>query len=620
MPRTPYEEGPVNVSEMVTEREPVVQATPVLPARRTGVFALAVIAGYVLIGIAAFWAVLPESSQRVVEGADSIVVIWFLAWVPHSLANGLNPLFSHAIFMPTGVNLAQNTESPFLGLVTAPFALFLGAVARADLLMVLAMPVSATATFVVLRKWKVWGPAAAIGGLIYGFSPYAVGQSSGHLFLVFVPLPPFIALTVTSILQRRESPRRLGIQLGLLVVAQFLCEPEILATVAIVIAWAMVCVVVHHRARVAEVTRALLQPFGIAFVLVAVLLAYPVWMMLVGPQHYAGTAQGVVNPYYNDLLSFVIPGPLQKVSLGMGSLGVHIHRIPYVSEVDGYIGIPLLLLAMFFAWRSRRSPRMQLAMAILFGAALLTLGPHLVVDGRLTHVPLPFLVISHLPVFDNVLACRISLEVDACLAAVIAFGLDDIHRAPARVHQHGPPARQKMGIIFAVITLVALVVTQLPVWPYPAQSIRALPTQIRQVIPPGDPVAITYPYASPVFVQPMLWQAEDHFAFSLTGGYSLHPGPDGRPTGFPNPMNPPGLELFLYGQEGFNRYLPPVPISPELLATTRIALFRYHIRLVVVDRSANGAGPVVDLFTRVLGQPEVSAGSFMLWASSHGSL
>ena len=99
----------------------------------------------------------------------------------------------------------------------------------ANLLMVLAMPMSASAAFMVLRKWEVWRPAAALAGLIYGFSPYMVGESLGHLSLVFLPLPPLIALTVVSIAKKQGSPLWLGTRLGLLVTAQFLISPEVLA-------------------------------------------------------------------------------------------------------------------------------------------------------------------------------------------------------------------------------------------------------------------------------------------------------------------------------------------------------------------------------------------------------
>jgi hypothetical protein len=263
---------------------------------------------------------------------------------------------------------------------------------------------------------------------------------------------------------------------------------------------------------------------------------------------------------------------------------------------------------------------MQLAVAVLLGAAILSLGPHLTVDGRLTQIPLPFLLVTHLPLLANILPGRISLEVDACMAAIIAFGLDDIRRAPAR-GRHGTLARRRRGVLFVVVTLAVVIFTQFPEWPYGAQPVRVLPAKLRQAVPPGDPVAITYPYASAVFPQPMLWQADDGFAFRLIGGYAEHPGPGGGPSGFPNPMNPPQLELFLSGQEGYSPPdLPPVPITPELVSTTRIVMSKYDIRLVVVDRTVVGAGPVIDLFTRALGRPEVSAASFTLWASRHGPL
>ncbi|MGH2343988.1 MAG: hypothetical protein ACRDG4_02100, partial [Chloroflexota bacterium] len=328
-------------------------------------FDLSVVAIYVCFGIAAFWPVLPGSSQRLFgSGSDSVLAMWFLAWVPHSLSAGLNPLFSHAIFVPAGVNLAQNTEAPLLGLLTAPFALFLGPVARANLLMVLAMPVSAAAAFVVLRKWRVWGPAAALGGLVYGFSAYSVGQGLGHLVLIFLPLPPFIALTVVSILRRDHSALRLGLQLGLLLAGQFLCEPEVMTTVTIIAAWGVLCAAIRYPSKAGAAARFVAKAFGIGLAVTAIILAYPVWMMLEGPQHYTGTAQSISNPYYNDLLSFVNPGPLQRISLGIHFSGVHLSN---PSEAGAYIGIPMVLVGAILFWRSRRSPRMQLATALLCG-------------------------------------------------------------------------------------------------------------------------------------------------------------------------------------------------------------------------------------------------------------
>jgi hypothetical protein len=610
----------VTVSQTITSDEPIDQVLPALSLPPKLPFSVVVILVYLMIGIVAFWPVYPGISDHLLgQWTDYAQSVWFLSWEQHALAHGLNPLFSNAMYVPTGVNLAANTASPLLGLVSAPLALAFGPLTSANLLMVLAMPTSATAAFLVLRKWQVWGPGAALGGLLYGFSPYMVGQGLLHVELIFVPLPPFIALTLVSILQRRGSPRRLGIQLGLLVVAQYLVSAEVLTTVALLTVVAVACIAVRHPADVRNMARNALVPMGVALAVVTLLLTYPIWLMVAGPQHFSGRTWPLTNPYHNDLLSFVVPGPLQKVSLGMRSLGTHLTAASNPVEADGYLGVPLLILAGILAWRSRRSPRMQLSLVLLLGAGVLSLGPYLYVDGRLTHIPLPFLVLDHIPVVYDILPSRMCFEVGACLAAVIAFGLDDMRRSSTRSRQYGSDRRgRRASTILAGATLAVLVVTQLPEWPYTSQPAPGLPSVIRRAVPAKDPVAITYPYDTFYFMQPMLWETEDNFGFRLLGGYAYHPNNGGGPDLRPSVMRPPGLQQFLAGEQREGLYGRAPPVSPELVATTRASLSRYDVHLVIVDRSFSGSNAVMQLFDDALGPPHVSTGQFSLWSDWHG--
>ncbi len=245
-----------------------------------------VVATYVVLGLIAYWPVFPGISHRLFGQTDDYLQsAWFIGWVPHAIAHGLNPFFTNAMFVPTGVNLAQNTASPLFGLIGAPLTEAFNPLVTTNVLMVLAMPVSATAAFVVLREWKVWLPGAALGGLVYGFSPYMVGQGTDHLYLTFAPLPPFIALTIVSILQRKGSPWRLGIQLGLLVVAQYLISQEVLVDIAIISFAALVCFALRYPRRIPAIALAIGRPLLVALPLVVALLAYPVWMLVAGPQH-----------------------------------------------------------------------------------------------------------------------------------------------------------------------------------------------------------------------------------------------------------------------------------------------------------------------------------------------
>ena len=591
---------------------------------------MAVVGTYLVIGLIAFWSDLPRISRTVFSGAtlgDPQLSLWELSWEHYALFHGLNPFFSNAMFVPGGLNLGMNTATPLLGLVTAPLAPFVGPVTILNLIAVAAMPISATAAFFVLRKWQVWLPAAAIGGLVYGFGPNTVGQSLDlHIYLTFIPLPPLIAAAAVSIIQRRAFSWRLGLLLGVLFSAQYLIMPEVAAYVVILGLAAIVFVAIRRPALVRERAMPVASTALIAVFVTLVLLAYPVWTLVAGPQHVPTPPHPPGNPYdNNDLLNFFVPGATQLVSFGMGALSRRVD--PLLTAEDSYIGIPVLLVVGYLVYRSRRVPRVQLALALLLLSAFLTLGAHLVVDGHNTGFPLAFVILDHVPLFNSIVPPRLAFGVDTSLAALIAFGLDKVHRDGETSPEPGPTRRWRTAALrsgsLAAIALVVVAVTLLPKWPYAATRAVTLPIQIRQAIPAGDPVALTYPYATYFHVQPMVWQVNDDFDFRLLGGYGFHPWPrSADPSGYigldrplePAPMNPEGLQRFLANQEGIVKlYGPQPPLNSSLVGVTRATLSKYNVKVVIVDRSARGSRRVAELFRMALGLPTATAGSFIVW-------
>jgi hypothetical protein len=266
---------------------------------------------------------------------------------------------------------------------------------------------------------------------------------------------------------------------------------------------------------------------------------------------------------------------------------------------------------------------MQLAIAIWAGAVVLSLGPHLWVDGHHTGIPLPFQIIQHVPLLDNLLPVRISMATAACTAAIVGFGLDDLRRAGVRVRRHHHGSSWSGGTLagaVACVVLVILVVTQLPTWPNASQPAGGLPPVVSDAIPTGYPVTISYPIASPLYAEPMVWQVAAGYRFRLVGGYAEHPDLTGVPTGLPDEMNPAGLDLFLEGQEAYNPYRPPVAVTPTLIATARLVAERNDVRMLVVDRWTKGATAVVQVFSAAFGAPSVSTARFALWGSAAGPL
>ena len=603
---------------MITTSRPVDVTTPLSRSRRFAPWL--VMAGYLSIGVAAYWQAFASISSRPFVGVYEFEQsVWFLAWIPHALSHSVNPFFSNALLAPSGTNLAQNTASPLLGLATAPLSPFLDPMARANLLLVLAMPLSAASAYFVLSKWHVSVPAAALGGLIFGFSPYMVDQ---NVELVFLPLLPLIALVIVAIVQGKGSSLRLGIELGLLVTAQYLISQEILAIVALFIILGIAFAAVRDRS---SIRSDIWRPIGIAAVVAAVLLAYPFWMLAAGPQHFSGPTWQTVNPYHNDVLSLIVPGSQQKVWFGMRSIGDRLGGSYGATGAGGYIGVVLLVIAGYLAWRSRKRLRTQVAVVLMLAALILSLGPYLTFDGRQTTFPLPFLLLQHIPLLNDILPSRLCLITDACLAAVISFGIDDhvqidaLKRSPRSRHQ---------GRVRSISLITALVFGLIVATPPPQKvsvnsgpgfSEVALPAAIRQALPSGDPITLTYPYPSNLTMQPMLWQSNDGFQFRLLGGYAYHPNPQGGPSLIPSVMRPSGLQAFLVGQDPLTayglspHYGMPLPLSDALVATTRMTLAAYDVRLVIVDTATSGSAPVVTLFKEALGPPTAVKGPFSVW-------
>jgi hypothetical protein len=612
----------ITTSDPSAEREDALPTDGRAPGARTWRAALpaaAVIAGFLVLGLVAFWPSLPKISTHTFGAqGDFSEAVWFFGWPVHAVTHGLDPFWSDALNVPLGVNLGQNTEAPMLGLLGAPFTLAFSPLVATNLLLLLGMPLSATAAFVVLRKWKVWLPAAAIGGLVYGFSPYMLGQSEGHPQLMFQPWPPLIAYVVACILQGRGNPRRLGLALGLLVTAQYLTSPEVLALVVIFGVLAGLLVAARDAKGFPDMARAALLPVGIALVVSVVLLAYPVWMLLAGPQHAKGPTFPITNPFRNDLLSFVIPGPLQANSLGIPARVLR--RILFYNnstEAGGYIGIPLLLFAGFFAWRSRRSPRMQLSLALFFVAAILSLGPKLMLDGSLREIPLPYALLHELPLVNNILPSRFNFLVATFLGAIIAFGLDDLRRSMVAqtpvTTARSNVRRRRASIAVAVAVLVALVVTHWPRWPYANHRVDQLPAAITRAIPDGNPITMTYPYSTAHVVSPMVWQAMDGFSFRIFGGYAYIRGENGEGTVLQPRTEPADFQQFITAQMGAEYLGPKLPLTPKLEKSFRTWVSKFDMRMAIVDRSTRGSAKVVRLFTEVLGQPTVTSGDFLLW-------
>jgi hypothetical protein len=461
---------------------------------------LAVLVGYCAVSFLYFGVrLLPHPGRYVLGfGADPDIFVWNFAWWPHAILHGQNPVVTHAVWAPDGINLAWVTSVPGLALAFAPVTLLFGPVVGYNVC-ALAMPALAAWTaFLLCRALTRSFWPSVVGGYLFGFSSYMLGQLLGHLHMSSVFLVPLVALVLVRFVRGELGPRGLVWRLGILVALQLAFSTEVAFTVAFAL-------VVAAAAAFALLPAALPLPVLGGYAVGAVLAAPLLWFALTD---FEPETLNDPDPYSTDVANLVVPTRL--VSLG-NALDLSKHFPGNDAERGAYLGIPVLVAIAWFAWR-RRDRIARYLLALLALAFLVSLGSSLWIGGHRI-VTLPWEWVSRLPLFNNVLPVRFSLFLALAAAVVVALWARD---APRRA-----------AVAVCALAVLSLVPT---VWHgdwklHPNRpELFADRHLLDACIPQGANVLI-FPFGS--HEHSMLWQAESGFRFRMAGGYLR---PDVPPT------------------------------------------------------------------------------------------
>ena len=371
------------------------------------------------------------SNSYIGKGVDPPQSMWLMAWWPHAMAHGLNPLFSDAIWAPHGLNLAWATSMPLLSLIAAAPIAAVGPVAIYNASCVFALALAAWIAFVLCRYLTQAYGASLVGGYVFGFSAYMLGQTLAHLDLLLVfPIPLFSLLVIRGF-RADIAWRTLVAGLALVLAVQFLLFIELFATMTLFAGIALVAVLMAGSS--AEKTRAV-------NLLPSVALSYAIALAALSPVFYymvaLGYEPGAPHPpllYSADLLSIVIPTSTMELGRAAPLRALTEHFLGFIFEAGGYIGVPLMLVAAAFARRHRSEGWARSLVLVLVAAVVLSLGPFLVVGGRPV-IPLPGLVIGALPLIGKALPGRLMVYAFLVLAIITALWLSrDVVARWARV-------------------------------------------------------------------------------------------------------------------------------------------------------------------------------------------
>lgn len=570
--------------------------------------------------------------------------VWFLAWPAHALTHGLNPLYSNVVDYPHGINLMSNTAEPLLGILFAPITANYGAVATFSLLMRLALALSGTSMCFVLRRWTRWWPAAFIGGLLYEFSPFMVGQSQAHLFLVFVPLPPIMVALLDALVVGRRHVVRDGVLLGVVVAAQLMISGEVLAMSLFAAACGLLVVGIRHPVAAREAIKDVSRGLAAAVVTFVVLAGYPTYVYLAGPYYVSGPPHplSLLEKYRSLPGSLIYPTVLQRFGFGgwldkgmrlvFDNGAEHEHTI--------YLGVPLLCLVVFILIRCRRVGYVQLFFLVAAGAWVVTLGL------RRGHLQLPYTLITKIPIINGGLDLRYSFLMYLGISILLAIGLDRMRRdgifsGIIREHSHSSaeddgaerqliepadaPAfhRQlvRAGACLGIATVALL--PMLPNLPYASSTVRIPPlfTAADSPLVSGS-VVLSYPL--PISWggdndQALLWQAAAHMRFKLISFRGAVPGPDHQPIRNAALLIPPdeAERLLVWGLYG--RPKPP-PTGPATTEAIRTFLKIYDVGAVTIVPSGPRTDAVMAYFRAALRVPPIQFGGSFVWPDVQGAL
>src|SRR3954452_1446855 len=482
------------------------------PVRRVPWVSLALtVAAYLAGSLALHHRLLPQLTTATAgwTSSDSYQFVWWICWLPWSLAHGAEPLYTTYLHAPQGVNGMWNTPVPVLAALFAPVTLTADPVAAYNVAMILGPVVSGIALVLALGAWgERWWPRAA-AGLLYGFSPFVVAHSSvGHLNLVWAVLPPaMLWLLHTLLVAPRPRPWRTGALVGLAFVVQtgIYTQTVALTAVVLVVLALMLALRWPHGAlrRAPDVLRAAAACLGTY----AVLCAYPLYLLLAGPGRPRSEIREPETTN-SDAANVLVPTDLTAFRPGTGELAGQLHT--HSGEQGGYVGVALLAVVVAAVLTARR-PLTRGVAGVGGVGGVLSLGVSLVVLGHDTGVAMPWHPIEGVPLVGEIETMRFQVVVALCVAVVVGLWCDHVADMPRRA--------------------LALVVTGVAVLSWlPADEQVATPAVRPAFFAAGAPrltgadVVETYPRTTGVWrggARPMLWQVASGFAYRTTGGYFI---------------------------------------------------------------------------------------------------
>lgn len=429
---------------------------------------------------------------------DPFTFMWFLAWWPHAIGHGLNPFVTNEVWAPGGVNLAWTTSVPGPALVAAPVTLLFGPVVAYNAVMVVAPALSGWAAFLLCRYVTRSFWPSLVGGYLFGFSTFELGQMLNHMNLSITFAVPLVAYLVVRRLRDDLGTRSFVPLLALVLAAQFLVSTELLFGVVVFGFASLLGAYALFGPRERDAIRAAIVPILAAGAAAAVLVSPYLFYLLRGP-----IPSRPIHPLVessSDLVNLIVPTRITLLS--------PISFPANLAEAGAYVGVPLLLALALLARELWHSATVRFLVFGFVFFVLISLGPVLHFRDRQI-VSLPWKLVDPIPLLNSMLPERFMLYAFLFLSVGIAVWLSSATRTSTLAKW-----------LLVGIGFVALFPDIRPssAWWKSDVSVPSFFADgaYRRYVRRNDTVTIIpYPNCGPS----MLWQARSGFFFKMAGGY-----------------------------------------------------------------------------------------------------
>src|SRR6516162_6104236 len=461
---------------------------------------------YLLLSLLYFGTVGDYGHMYLGYGLDAISFIWFLNWWPWAIAHGLNPFVSFYVWYPNGFNMTWATSIPSAALLTWPLTWLYGAVVSYNVLSLVAPALSAWTAFLLARYLTRDTPASFIGGYLFGFSAYELGEMLNHLNLNMIFVVPLLVLLVVRRIRGDLSRPWFLVALALAMVFQLGFSSELLATACFfgAMIWAIFLVFAtkEGRRRLWTVAVEIILATGIMAAVAAPFLYFIL-------QNRADVPPQIHDPeaFSNDPLNYLLPCAVfpDRTLFWVNPLPT---IRPYKDNAcyDAYLGLPLILILILQVRELRRRPYLKPLLLSLLAIVILSLGPTLRVANVVTSLSLPWGLALPLPLISQALPNRFSMYVALAAGLTTALWLSAARSGRERAVRYTLAALACLCLVPDSVMVRHW--TPLPLEPFfEPQNVGATIEK--------DANVIILPYVGPG----LLWQWQSGMRFTQSGGY-----------------------------------------------------------------------------------------------------